>query len=84
MSNNKTGRNELCSCGSNKKYKKCCGFKAQTQRQNRASILKSNPFANLSTATTVKLKDRTFKIVRDSKITPKAIPVAEEAAPTAS
>ena len=22
---NKIGRNELCSCGSGKKYKKCCG-----------------------------------------------------------
>jgi SWIM/SEC-C metal-binding protein len=24
----KIGRNELCSCGSGKKYKKCCGFNA--------------------------------------------------------
>ena len=27
--NNKTGRNELCSCGSKMKYKKCCLLKQQ-------------------------------------------------------
>jgi len=30
------GRNELCPCGSGKKYKKCCALK---QRSNRGSTL---------------------------------------------
>lgn len=33
------GRNELCSCGSGKKYKKCCGAKARSRP--RGSIVPS-------------------------------------------
>ena len=29
----KVGRNDPCPCGSGKKYKKCCGFKVQEQKQ---------------------------------------------------
>jgi hypothetical protein len=31
----KTGRNELCSCGSGKKFKKCHGIKTESQRQSK-------------------------------------------------
>jgi len=31
----KTGRNDLCSCGSGKKFKKCHGIKTESQRQSR-------------------------------------------------
>jgi hypothetical protein len=31
----KTGRNDLCSCGSGKKYKKCHGVKTASDRQSR-------------------------------------------------
>jgi hypothetical protein len=30
----KAGRNELCTCGSGKKYKKCCGIKQDARRGN--------------------------------------------------
>ena len=32
----KAGRNDLCACGSGKKYKKCC---ALTQQKTRSSLL---------------------------------------------
>jgi len=31
----KPGRNDLCSCGSGKKFKKCHGIKTESQRQSR-------------------------------------------------
>jgi hypothetical protein len=31
----KTGRNDLCSCGSGKKFKKCHGIKTDSQRQSK-------------------------------------------------
>jgi len=31
----KSGRNDLCSCGSGKKFKKCHGIKTESQRQSR-------------------------------------------------
>jgi len=31
----KTGRNDLCSCGSGKKFKKCHGIKTESQRQSK-------------------------------------------------
>lgn len=31
----KTGRNDLCSCGSGKKFKKCHGVKTASQRQSK-------------------------------------------------
>jgi SEC-C motif len=30
----KANRNELCPCGSKKKFKKCCGLKQQSSRGN--------------------------------------------------
>ncbi len=33
---NKAGRNDICPCGSKKKFKKCCGAK---QQKNRGSVL---------------------------------------------
>jgi hypothetical protein len=61
---NKKGRNELCPCGSGKKYKKCCGFKAQIQRQIKAEVIGKGPFAALSGASTRGLADRFFKVVK--------------------
>ena len=34
MNTQKTGRNDVCPCGSGKKYKQCCQNKAQTQQQS--------------------------------------------------
>jgi len=31
---NKAGRNEVCPCGSGKKFKKCCALKEQRKRGN--------------------------------------------------
>ena len=36
---NKTGRNELCSCGSGKKFKKCHGIKTESQRQSKMLVV---------------------------------------------
>ena len=38
--NAKQQRNELCSCGSGKKYKKCCGLKEAKEAATRSSLLK--------------------------------------------
>ncbi len=38
MSDSKVGRNDLCPCGSGKKYKKCCGARIPTQ-----SAIKQDP-----------------------------------------
>ena len=62
---NKKGRNELCPCGSGKKYKKCCGFKVQAQKQIRAEVIGKGPFAAFSGASTRGLADRFFKVVKD-------------------
>jgi len=35
----KTGRNDLCSCGSGKKFKKCHGVKASTNRQSKVLMV---------------------------------------------
>ena len=39
--NAKQERNELCACGSGKKYKKCCGLIEAKQAGNRSVLLKS-------------------------------------------
>jgi hypothetical protein len=61
---NKVARNDICPCGSGKKYKKCCGFKAQTQGQLRAQVMRRGsalPFFNAATTT---LTNRIFKVVK--------------------
>ena len=35
----KTGRNDLCPCGSGKKYKKCCEGKQHGSRGSRAMVI---------------------------------------------
>jgi hypothetical protein len=35
----KTGRNDLCPCGSGRKYKKCCEAKARTQSSGRMVMI---------------------------------------------
>jgi len=37
-------RNELCSCGSGKKTKKCCGFFALQQKQLKSRVLRVGAF----------------------------------------
>jgi hypothetical protein len=66
----KKGRNDLCSCGSGKKYKKCCGFKAQTERQTRKSLLGPLNFAQAAAQTAKSLQDRHFKIMPKSDKVP--------------
>jgi SEC-C motif len=41
---NKIGRNDTCSCGSGKKYKKCCEMQAKTKKF-RAEVISSGPQA---------------------------------------
>ena len=33
------GRNDLCSCGSGRKFKKCCGMKPESKRTSRMLII---------------------------------------------
>jgi hypothetical protein len=35
----KNGRNDLCSCGSGKKFKKCHGIKTESQRQSKVLMI---------------------------------------------
>jgi SEC-C motif len=35
----KTGRNDLCSCGSGKKYKRCHGVKTASKRQSQMLMI---------------------------------------------
>jgi hypothetical protein len=35
----KTGRNDLCPCGSGRKYKKCCEAKARSQASGRMLMI---------------------------------------------
>jgi len=35
----KTGRNELCHCGSGRKFKKCCESKTSSARQSRVLMI---------------------------------------------
>ena len=35
----KTGRNDLCSCGSGKKFKKCHGIKTASDRQSKMLMI---------------------------------------------
>ena len=35
----KAGRNDLCTCGSGKKFKKCCGSKQQSTRGNTLMLI---------------------------------------------
>lgn len=35
----KQGRNDLCSCGSGKKYKRCCESKSSTARSSRVLMI---------------------------------------------
>lgn len=78
LMSNKKGRNELCPCGSGKKYKKCCGFRAQMQKQIKAEVLGKGPFAALSGASTRGLADRFFKVVKNADQTaPKQFKVSK-------
>ena len=36
---NKAGRNDLCPCGSGKKFKKCCALKQQSHRGNTVMLI---------------------------------------------
>lgn len=44
MNTNKVGRNDICPCGSGKKYKKCCGVNAGAPRKFKATVIK-NPMS---------------------------------------
>ena len=35
----KTGRNDLCPCGSGRKFKKCCESKTSSRRQSRVLMI---------------------------------------------
>ena len=64
---NKVARNDVCPCGSGKKYKKCCGFKAQAQKQLRAQVMRKGSFLPFFNAAATSLSDRIFKVVKGEK-----------------
>jgi hypothetical protein len=60
--NAKQQRNELCSCGSGKKYKKCCGLKDAKEAQSRNTLLRG---MNQGTAAAYKdLSKSLFKVLK--------------------
>ena len=77
---NKSGRNELCSCGSNKKFKKCCGQKELQKKQEKAKAFKLGGFPLSSMGGAAKsLATRAFKVVKKAEPKP-----SEEAAQVAA
>ena len=63
---NKTGRNELCSCGSGKKFKKCCGLQVQIQKQMKFEVLKKGAINSSMGVSTRGLSDHIFKVMKNA------------------
>jgi hypothetical protein len=70
-------RNEQCPCGSGKKFKKCCGFKQQSDRQQTRGRLMPGAFAQFATASSRSLASRGFKVLKNDKGMP--APQSQEA-----
>lgn len=71
---NKQNRNEVCTCGSGKKYKKCCGFQEQKKQQataSRGGILGRLP--GLVTTSGQSLANRMFKVMKQEENTAQKI-----------
>lgn len=47
----KPGRNDLCSCGSGKKFKKCCEAKQSTRQLTAERVSQASSFASASRIT---------------------------------
>jgi len=60
-------RNDICPCGSGKKYKKCCGFNLDVKKQLKAKISAQGPFARVFGKSADSLAKDFFKNV---KVTP--------------
>ncbi|HEV3270340.1 MAG TPA: SEC-C metal-binding domain-containing protein [Candidatus Rhabdochlamydia sp.] len=58
---NKTGRNDLCPCGSGKKFKKCCESKGKTKALNPERVSLQQP--PMSSGKVSSLFQRTKSIV---------------------
>lgn len=54
-------RNERCPCGSGKKFKKCCGLKAQQEKQKSKNSLFD--FAAMKQASQLILKKKNVKVL---------------------
>ncbi len=63
-------RNDPCPCGSQKKYKKCCGFKEQAKKQMKAKVLL--PGASLPGTPTTSLANRLFTVMKKAPDVQKA------------
>jgi hypothetical protein len=61
----KKGRNELCSCGSGKKHKKCCGMQQQLQSQMRSELFKSG-IGFQKDVLTKGLSERVIKVMKNA------------------
>jgi hypothetical protein len=57
--NEKQQRNDLCACGSKKKYKKCCGAKLANQKQQSRNFF--NPMQAVGAISS--MKKHAFKVV---------------------
>ena len=57
MSANKIGRNELCPCGSGKKFKRCCLAKDERERREQAAEARQNTDVWFPTADDLQLPD---------------------------
>jgi hypothetical protein len=66
----KTGRNDVCSCGSGKKYKKCCFNKASTIELQIKSIRKKTKPLHIQISEDENLYDLHTKILAKNKWLP--------------
>ncbi len=64
MSNIK--RNDLCPCGSGKKYKKCCGKTEAQLQQKRHEGLKSRALSHVPQTPMGILAKKVFKVLKDT------------------
>jgi hypothetical protein len=63
------GRNDVCSCGSGKKYKKCCGKTKAQLVQRRREGLKSRQIVNATTTPLKAFASKVFKVLTDTATT---------------
>ena len=75
----KTNRNDPCTCGSGKKYKKCCGLKEAQKAQRRTTFQRGMQFGSDITAHK-NLTDSIIKVIKsgDTPVPPGMFPGTSE------
>lgn len=69
----KPQRNDPCTCGSGKKYKKCCGAKIASERLKRAQLLPKSGFLSQSGRSATSLAGSILKSIGTNEGIPRAI-----------